>query len=426
MTFSQLKRISQGIIFSTIFLTTLAYSAIPVITQWVEIGPNNIIIARAITSAGQCPNIQLDKQNQIMQLQQSATSEFPITICQTVIPTNIHSASINGKNLPLPKTNPTKIVIVGDSGCRIKKGGRSQNCNDPLRWPFGIVASYAAAWQPDLVIHVGDYLYREHKCAKNNPKCVGSPYGDNWSTWQADFFNPANPLLQKSPWIFARGNHETCDRSGQGWIRLLYPINSTDCTDYEPIYSINLGDARLFIIDTANAGDILAPAQQVSFYEDNLKTIAKSTAAHNWIITHKPFWFVRDNNKIDQALQTNFSNAQQAAWNEIHPTNIDLLLSGHVHVFQSINFDNGRPPQIIVGASGATLNGTLENISQLKGFNSGGADISSGISIDTFGYMTLEKQHNQWTAQMRTPFGKILANCVLQQKQFVCQKTSHA
>jgi predicted phosphodiesterase len=424
MNISLLKKLFL-IIFSIIFINTSAYPASNIISQWVELGPNNIIIARAVISATQCPTIILDKQNQVMQLLHTATTDFPNNICQTIIPSTVKSASINGTALPLPISNPTKIVIVGDSGCRIKKSGHAQACNNPLRWPFALVANHAAAWKPDLVIHVGDYLYREYACKNNHRSCAGSPFGDNWKTWQADFFYPATPLLQTAPWIFARGNHEICHRNGQGWYQLLSPLTSSSCTDFEPIYSINLGNVRLFIIDTAEASDIFSPSDQVSFYEDNLKTVKNSTAIHNWIITHKPFWFVRDHTGIDQALlQSHFTNAQQSAWNEIQPANVDLLLSGHVHVFQTVNFDNGRPPQVIVGASGATLNNNLAHITQLQGYNSGEVAISSGINIDTFGYMTLEKQNKQWIAQMRTPDGKILANCVLQQKQFICQKTA--
>lgn len=419
-----LKQFIKSLICATLCLTSIAYAESPVISQWIELGPNNVIIARAITHSTQCPSIKLNSQNNNMQILHTSTTDFPITVCQKIIPSNIQSASILGKELSLPKKNPTKIVIVGDSGCRINENGRAQNCNNPSRWPFGIVAKNAAAWKPDLVIHVGDYLYREHPCDVNNAKCSGSPYGDNWPAWQADFFKPANTLLQNSPWIFARGNHEICKRGGIGWTQLLSPLNLTNCSDYEPMYSIDIGNTRLFILDTANADDIFAPNQEVTFYKDNLQTIANSSAEHNWIITHKPFWFVRTNNNLDHIMQSMLPNAQQTAWNIIHPNNVDLLISGHVHVFQTVNYGDDRPPQIIVGASGATLNAGLIHIHQLKGFSSGGVNISSGISLYTFGYMTLEMQNNQWIAQMRTPNGKVLANCYLKKNQFECQQTS--
>ena len=35
----------------------------------------------------------------------------------------------------------------------------------------------AAAQKPDLVIHVGDYYYRETPCPAGEAKCAGSPFG---------------------------------------------------------------------------------------------------------------------------------------------------------------------------------------------------------------------------------------------------------
>ena len=53
--------------------------------------------------------------------------------------------------------------------------------------------------------------------------CAGSPWGDNWTTWQADFFTPAAPLLAAAPIVLVRGNHEDCDRAGPGFLLLMGP-----------------------------------------------------------------------------------------------------------------------------------------------------------------------------------------------------------
>ena len=91
------------------------------------------------------------------------------------------------------------------------------------RWPAA-----AAKFKPDLVIHVGDYLYRESACPPGNQGCAGSPWGDNWTTWKADFFDPAAPLLAAAPIVLVRGNHEDCKRAGPGWTRLQGPT-AFDC-----------------------------------------------------------------------------------------------------------------------------------------------------------------------------------------------------
>jgi hypothetical protein len=73
--------------------------------------------------------------------------------------------------------------------------GKFQDCDINSQWPFSILAERIAAAKPDLVIHVGDYLYRESPCPKNDKGCAGSAHGDKWDTWKTDFFVPAAPLI---------------------------------------------------------------------------------------------------------------------------------------------------------------------------------------------------------------------------------------
>ncbi|MFX8797610.1 metallophosphoesterase, partial [Acinetobacter baumannii] len=84
-------------------------------------------------------------------------------------------------------------------------------------WPFKLGATLSASLKPDLVLHVGDFHYREKPCPAGNDGCAGSPWGDNWDVWREDFFAPADSLLRAAPWIMVRGNHELCDRGGHGW-----------------------------------------------------------------------------------------------------------------------------------------------------------------------------------------------------------------
>jgi hypothetical protein len=88
--------------------------------------------------------------------------------CQAAIPSGARNAKINGRALVLPRPNPTRVIAFGDTACRIKKGAEVQDCNDPDKWPFEQVASRAASEKPALVMHVGDYLYREAMCPQGS------------------------------------------------------------------------------------------------------------------------------------------------------------------------------------------------------------------------------------------------------------------
>src|SRR5262249_24362962 len=133
----------------------------------------------------------------------------------------------------LPKRHPHRIVTLSDTGCRLLIGDPWQACNDPQEWPFRQIAETAARFEPDLVLHVGDYQYRENECLPDRGGCQGSPWGYGWDTWNADLFTPGAKLLAAAPWIMVRGNHEECARAGQGWYRFL------DTQPYESIRTCN-------------------------------------------------------------------------------------------------------------------------------------------------------------------------------------------
>ena len=133
-------------------------SLVAVDYAWVELGPEGKILARAITPPGECPSIQLDTNTR--QMQRRSLTPPPgfeaIQVCEFELPAGTRSASINGQNLAIPSRQPKQIVVLGDTGCRIK-GTDIQNCTglgSGPAWNFHQVAETIAALEPDLIIHV--------------------------------------------------------------------------------------------------------------------------------------------------------------------------------------------------------------------------------------------------------------------------------
>ena len=197
-----------------------------VLAHWVAIGPEGRVEARAVTDEAVCPALTIDGSAVLMELRAEPNVAHAVRVCSLAIPAGAVAVQLAGHSFPLPKTPVERIVVIGDAGCRIKNSV-VQDCGDPGVWPFAAIAKRAAALAPDLVIHTGDYLYRESPCPQANPSCAGSPYGDTWPTWEADLFAPAAELLRAAPWIMTRGNHEICARGGVGWTRLLDPTCTT-------------------------------------------------------------------------------------------------------------------------------------------------------------------------------------------------------
>ncbi len=182
---------------------------------------------------------------------------FAVRGCEVAVPPGAVAAVLDGKPLPLARPNPQRILMFGDTGCRLGDRQcvpglqRSGRVAVPARSP-----PLAATARPDLVIHVGDYHYRESACPIDDRGCAGSPWGYGWDAWNADFFAPAAPLLAAAPWVMVRGNHEDCSRAGEGWFRFMdrAPMERT-CRDLTGIFVARLGDFGVVVVDDAKAAD---------------------------------------------------------------------------------------------------------------------------------------------------------------------------
>lgn len=391
--------------------TTVTCDAFPtnqVESAWVELaGPNgtngltgNVAIARALTAAtasgggtNPCPSITINGGTPVqMNLRAAATTSlalrsvntlpnkpalFPVSSCEYPLPSGVTSAVVAGQSLPLPKANPTKIVVIGDTGCRLQNGNGTQSCNDTdpngtdTPYPFAAVAALAAAQNPDLVLHVGDYAYRDNPCpAGAGYNCGGSPWGFGWDTWEADLFAPGAPLLAAAPWIMTRGNHEQCNRAGQGWYRFL-DTDAFDTTDVHTCdnpaddaiaaggnwnnpFLVNINSStQIVVFDTANAKpqsqspSLPTGAGSVYFttYASELTTAGNllnaSPLPFNLWSNHHPIFGYATGNPPANPIPA-FPLVMNSVFPDTYfPPPVNLALHGHTHDYQALNFQTG-------------------------------------------------------------------------------------
>jgi len=432
----------------------------PDFTSYVVLGEQGAAVARVLIDAPRCPDIALDGRRQPMRLRAPAMTAparpselagadakpaaFPLLTCEAALPAGTAQASVLGRPLPLPKAAPTRIVVLGDTGCRLQKSSDSwQACNDSAQYPFASVAAQAAAWKPDLVIHVGDYHYRENACPEGNAGCAGSPWGYGWDAWDADFFAPAARLFDAAPWIMARGNHESCTRAGQGYWRFLDPrplLPGRDCDDpandllgnYSAPYAVPIGQgAQLLVLDTAaTRWQGIAPGdpgwEPYRAAYRRLDALARQ-APHNLAIAHHPLLGVgaleRDGQvtllKGDAGLQATFGSLNPL----LLPAAVQALLSGHVHLWEQLSFDSDHPSQFVAGFAG-TAEDTVPLPAHLPdGFAPApGARVAYFSSwVDGFGYMTMERRGPaQWAVEVHDLQGRVRNRCRLDGRRSEC------
>ena len=338
---------------------------------------------------------------------------FPIEICEARAPTAATRLTVGGVAVPTLPAMARRIVVIGDTGCRLE-GKAIQDCGNQTAWPFATIAARAAAQRPELVIHLGDYYYRISACPVGRAGCAGSPHGDNWPSWRADFFAPAAPLLAAAPWIMVRGNHELCRRGGHGWFRLLDPYpRRADCLDRTDPYWLSTGGLALLVLDSADADDYLAPPDKVAAYAAELAPLLAKAPPHAWMLTHRPVWGLSSGPFA--GLTVNLTE-QMAIRGQI-PANLDLVLSGHLHDFLAYEFGPDRPAQLIVGDGGASL----YDVEPPVGAEIDGMPIRRGFGLDRFGYFVMERNEAGWDGTLYAVDDTILARCRLAGREIDCR-----
>ena len=367
----------------------------------------------------------------------SKASAFPVTVCDAALPATARRASIGGVALPMPKRIVHRIVVICDTGCRIKAADNAaQACNDANAFPFARIAARAAAEHPDLIVHVGDYLYRENPCPDATHGCDASPWGYGWDAWAADFFGPAAPLLAAAPIAPVRGNHESCARAGQGWWRFLdghavadghtcdIAANDRD-GDWSPPYPVPLGrGGQIVLLDLAIAPNkALAPDDWRFAAFDRSYAILAGLAAHSRTTIaadHQPILGFSATEKTDPPTLVGGNLGIQSVWGKHGvrqlPPRVDVLLSGHYHLWQQVSFGGTAPSQFITGFSG-----TLEDVIPVPAALPPGAAPAPGVTVtdfaswvDGFGYMVLDRTGaRSWRATVHAIDGRVVDRCRL-------------
>lgn len=409
---------------------------------WVQLVAEGRAELRAWTTQAQCPVAEVDGQSLAMRLRAPAgvaanrhegklpAPVFPVNSCELTLPEGVKTLRVEGQALPLPKLQYQRIVVLGDTGCRLK-GAEVQDCLDPKAWPLADISRQIAAWGPDLVLHMGDYHYRESACPEGRAGCAGSPFGYGWEAWQADFFQPAAPLLRAAPWVMVRGNHESCMRAGQGWHRLMGaaaydPAANCDQAsgdaqaDFGEPFAVPIDSQHQFIVfDSARASyTTLQPgdALHVPFLRavEAVKRLSLQRPASFFTSHHPVLGFAT--NQLGGGIPGTPSLTSvmgQAVGPRYFPEGVRLALHGHVHTFQALRFASDHPSTLISGhgASGLSTPLALPLPAGLQ--PAPGADVAEAHSLDGFGFVTLERLAGEWRIEEHSLAGHKRLSCTL-------------
>ncbi|MGN7618982.1 MAG: metallophosphoesterase family protein [Ehrlichia sp.] len=326
-------------------------------------------------------------------------------MCELLVSQFTKELSIDGRSIPSLSHKIRRIAVIGDTGCIISfRHGelREQHCASSEKWPLKKILHHIGEHNPDLVIHVGDYLYRAAKCV--NVENCGTVHGDNSATWKAEWLEASMLLSSKSPFLFVRGNHENCNRAYMGWFRYLDPhgnlIAAGECQNFTDSWMFNakrLDDRNIdfYVFDSSFGSEKIVSNLEVKNLNEQFLPILENESSSIWFLTHRPLWSYSD---VGKGGVYHGNLAQVKAFGDLFPDNVSAILSGHVHLSQMLSLRSVQekhiPMQMIVGNSGALLHNVPEGRLLVEDIRIGDviADtITSGLN---FGFALIEVEES--------------------------------
>ena len=106
------------------------------------------------------------------------------------------------------------------------------------------------------------------------------------------------------------------------------------------------------------------------------------------------------------------------------PSPVELMLAGHIHTFEAMNFGGKSrvPPQLIAGFGGDLLDPTPSILKGTVFQGKSGVVVKDGLSLPGFGFLLMTKEADGWTIDVHDVSGKIERTCFFRSGRIDCPK----
>jgi hypothetical protein len=175
-----------------------------------------------------------------------------------------------------------------------------------------------------------------------------------------------------------------------------------------------MGAFQAAIFDTSAMHEDDLDEKQVATFAAELGSLQPKNA---WLVTHYPFWGFKADTHGGPAVTLTMT--LQAAWEKAAPGGYGMILSGHVHLFEYVTVDHGRPPQLVAGDGGTEMSVPIEM--SVKGAQIRGASVMEDRTRQQFGYTLLSRTGNVWKLELRNQHQDVLVSCTVPGSSASCQ-----
>jgi hypothetical protein len=239
------------------------------------------------------------------------------------------------RTAPDDDRTPVRLAFLGDSGDQ--PWWVWLQTSPALHWPAARgwlpdsrpvtrVGAAVAAYEPDLMLHLGDVVY---------------PYGRN-AHYRSGYFRPFAEALANAPCYALLGNHDVVDAGGQQILANLRP--PTVAADGGRHFSHAFGALRLIALDCNSdysGARVEAGHPAVAFLEAEL-----ASCTEPWVVvaTHFPM--------RSASRQKDRAELLLALLPLLQRYEVSLYLSGHDHCYQRFGVPGEDVPVLVSSGGG--------------------------------------------------------------------------
>lgn len=313
----------------------------------------------------------------------------PVVVCEVAVP-----VGVDGRGLIVTGTNTDLLVptainavsdigIIGDTGCRVGKK-HTQDCNSATAWPLASFANAMSGANPDVVIHLGDYMYITSTCGVKEaedcgafmPPPANAPFVGNAGQIMDNVLIPMTPLFNTAPLLMMRGNHEGCTGDGNAYFYFFdaHFGTSNSCSPasagkhaktprtLQPTWWADMplvsgGNLRAVVVDSTYGWDTAVSPWAKKLHPGFVAAqAAVKPGSQNWLLVHRPVFGITSKSIANNFSKTNTAwisrDVTDASKGELNGFN--AIFSGHMHLAQSVQVP-GQPGQLVLGNGGTSL-----------------------------------------------------------------------
>jgi hypothetical protein len=180
--------------------------------------------------------------------------------------------------------------------------------------------------------------------------------------------------------------------------------------DFTAPYAVPVGvDSQFIVFDSSkSSGKAYAETDPAfSKYAEHLKQVGRlaENKKHSYFLSHHPLLAFAPVDKTgatkpggSRGLQSAFANVYPE---RLFPDKVDVVMHGHVHLFEALSFATTHPVSLVMGNSGSATEGRAPVTVPAGTAAFPGALVDDFASRSDYGFALLERVDNAQSAQWR-------------------------